>query len=131
MRITVCGEALIDLFQSPNPDERLSSLGGSPLNTAVALGKLGESVSFLGRLGDDHYADELMTHLETNGVDTSLVVRVTEPIVARSPEFRFLIPTEGLGVVPKAGTALAQDGDQVWVTPYDNAVLVMPSVTRA
>jgi len=59
------------------------------------------------------------------------LVRVTEPIVARSPEFRFLIPTEGLGVVPKAGTALAQDGDQVWVTPYDNAVLVMPSVTRA
>ena len=79
MRMTVCGEALIDLFQSPNPDERLSSLGGSPLNTAVALGKVGESVSFLGRLGDDHYADELMTHLETNGVDTSLVVRVSEP----------------------------------------------------
>ncbi len=59
------------------------------------------------------------------------LVRVTEPIVARSPECRFLIPTAGLGVVPKAGTALAQDGDQVWVTPYDNAVLVMPSVTRA
>ena len=59
------------------------------------------------------------------------LVRVTEAIVARSPDFHFLIPTEGLGVVPKAGTAFAQDGDQVWHTPYDDTVLVMPSVTAA
>ncbi len=54
------------------------------------------------------------------------LVRVTEAVVARSAGFRFLIPTEGLGVVPKAGTPLAQDGDHVWVTPYDDCVLVMP-----
>lgn len=59
------------------------------------------------------------------------LVRVTEAIVARSPDFHFLIPTEGLGVVPLAGTAFAQDGDHVWFTPYDNAVLVMPAVTAA
>ncbi len=54
------------------------------------------------------------------------LVRVTEAVVARSAAFRFLMPTEGLGVVPQAGTPLAQDGDHVWLTPYDNAVLVMP-----
>lgn len=54
------------------------------------------------------------------------LVRVTEPVVARSADFRFLVPTVGLGVVPAAGTPIAQDGDHVWVTPYDDAVLVMP-----
>ena len=54
------------------------------------------------------------------------LVRVTEAVVARSSAFHFLLPTEGLGVVPRAGTPLAQDGDQVWLTPYDDCVLVMP-----
>jgi len=54
------------------------------------------------------------------------LVRVTEPVVARSADFRFLVPAVGLSVVPKAGTPIAQDGDRVWVTPYDDAVLVMP-----
>ncbi len=54
------------------------------------------------------------------------LVRVTEAVVARSDDFRFLLPTVGLGVVPKAGTPLAQDGDHVWTTPYDDCVLVMP-----
>ena len=55
-----------------------------------------------------------------------LLVRVTEPIVARSKDFRFLVPPMGLGVVPKAGTPIAQDGDQIWRAPYDDTVLVMP-----
>ena len=54
------------------------------------------------------------------------LVRVTEAVVARSAGFRFLVPTSGLGVIPKAGTPLAQDGAQVWHTPYDDTVLVMP-----
>ena len=58
------------------------------------------------------------------------VVRVTEPVVARSRDFHFLVPTEGLSVVPQAGTPIAQDGDHVFTTPYDNAVLVMPGVNN-
>jgi predicted deacylase len=54
------------------------------------------------------------------------LVRVTEAVVVRSPDFRFLVPTEGLGVIAKAGTPLAQDGDHVWRTPCDDCVLVMP-----
>jgi predicted deacylase len=53
------------------------------------------------------------------------LVRVTEPVVARSSEFRFLVPINGLTVVPQAGTPFAQDGAQVWTTPYDETVLVM------
>jgi len=54
------------------------------------------------------------------------LVRVTEPVVARSADFRFLVPVVGLSVIPTAGTPIAQDGDHVWRTPYDDAVLVMP-----
>jgi hypothetical protein len=56
------------------------------------------------------------------------VVRVTEAVVARSEAFRFLLPVEGLMVVPRAGTPIAQDGDHVWLAPCDDTVLVMPSL---
>jgi predicted deacylase len=54
------------------------------------------------------------------------LVRVTEAVVAKSADFHFLLPTAGLAVIEKAGTPIARDGDQVWVTPYDRCVLVMP-----
>jgi predicted deacylase len=56
------------------------------------------------------------------------VVRVTEPVVAESMAFEFLVPVEGLGIVPKAGTPIARDGSRVWTAPYDETVLVMPSL---
>ena len=54
------------------------------------------------------------------------LVRVTEAVVARSSGLRFLVPAVGLSVVPRAGTPIAQDGDHLWTTPYDDCVLVMP-----
>jgi predicted deacylase len=60
------------------------------------------------------------------------VVRVTEPVVATSMAFRFAQPFRGLEVIPKAGTPIAYDedasGEKVWRTPYDDCVLVMPSL---
>lgn len=56
------------------------------------------------------------------------LVRVTEAVVARSADFRFLVPMDGLGVVARQGTPIARDGDHVWVAPYDDTVLVMPSI---
>jgi predicted deacylase len=54
------------------------------------------------------------------------LVRVSDAIVARSADFRFLVPTIGLSVIPRAGTPIAIDGGQTVVTPYDDCVLVMP-----
>ncbi len=56
------------------------------------------------------------------------VIRVTEPVVARSMNFEFLVPLEGLGIVPRAGMPIARDGEKVWLAPYDDTVLVMPSM---
>ena len=56
------------------------------------------------------------------------LVCVTEAVVARSADFRFLVPPVGLSVVPRAGTPIAQDGEHVWRAPCDDTVLVMPSM---
>ncbi|MCU7370945.1 M14 family metallopeptidase [Paucibacter sp. O1-1] len=55
------------------------------------------------------------------------LIRVDEAITALSGDFHFLFPVRGLDVIPKAGTAFAQDGDTVFKTAYDNTVLVMPT----
>jgi predicted deacylase len=61
---------------------------------------------------------------------TQRLVRVTEPVVARSMNFRFARPWKGLEVVPAAGTPVATDGDKMWKTPYDECVMVMPSMVH-
>ena len=58
------------------------------------------------------------------------VVRVTEPVVAKTMDFKFARPWKGLEVIEKAGTVVASDGDKTWRTPYDECVLVMPSLTH-
>ena len=40
------------------------------------------------------------------------------------------MPTIGLSVIAKAGTPIAQDGETVCTTPYDDAVLVMPGTNN-
>ena len=58
------------------------------------------------------------------------VIRVTEAVVAQSLRFNFAQPNKGLEVVPMAGTVLATDGGKVWKAPYDNCVIVMPSLAH-
>jgi predicted deacylase len=58
------------------------------------------------------------------------VIRVTEPVVVQSMGFRFPYLYKGLEVIPKAGTVIASDGDKVWKTPYDDCVMVMPSLAH-
>jgi predicted deacylase len=77
-------------------------------------------------------ADEVWTapRLRLDPPPRQRLVRVTEAVVARSPDFRFLVPVSGLGVVPRAGTPIARDGEHVWLAPYDETVLVMPSTAH-
>ncbi len=69
--IVVGGEALVDLVEDrgllrPVP-------GGGPFNTAIALGRLGVPVAFLGTLSHDDYGSLLARLLIDDGVDMSLV----------------------------------------------------------
>ncbi len=54
------------------------------------------------------------------------LVRVTEAVVARSPEFRFAREFTGMELVPRAGDVIAYDGAETIRAPYDECVLVMP-----
>jgi predicted deacylase len=56
------------------------------------------------------------------------VIRVTEPVVAKTMNFRFARHFGGLEVLPHKGTLVATDGDTGWRTPYDDCVMVMPSM---
>lgn len=75
-------------------------------------------------------ADWVRPHLRLAPPAVQRLVRVTEAVVARTADFHFLVPIEGFGVVARAGTPVAQDGKQVWTAPYDNTVLVMPSMSH-
>ncbi|AJT42328.1 carbohydrate kinase family protein [Psychromicrobium lacuslunae] len=65
--LTVIGEALIDEVVRPGA-EPVPHVGGSPMNVAVGLARLGHPVQFLGRYGSDHYGQLISTHLRTNSV---------------------------------------------------------------
>jgi len=66
--------------------------------------------------------------LRLEPVKPQRVIRVTQAVVAKSMDFRFAKPLGGLEVIPKAGSVVATDGDTVWKTPYDDCVMVMPSL---
>ncbi|MGV6393226.1 M14 family metallopeptidase [Pseudomonas caspiana] len=55
-------------------------------------------------------------------------LQVTEPVVASSMDFTFVEDYRGLELIERAGTVIARDGDRDVVTPYDNCVLVQPSL---
>src|SRR6266516_5967501 len=75
--ILVAGEALLDLVVSDGTI--LPSPGGGPYNTARALGRLGASVGFLGRLSQDHFGSLLIDVLAESGVSLDYTSRGPEP----------------------------------------------------
>jgi predicted deacylase len=54
------------------------------------------------------------------------LIKVTDAVIASTPQFRFAKPYTGLEIVPRRGDVIAYDGEQPVVAPYDNCVLVMP-----
>ena len=83
-RYVVCGEALIDLI--PDLDAESSTISsiwdarsaGGPMNSAIALARLGHEVEFLGRLGSDRFGRQLTSHLQANGVGLKLAVNTSQ-----------------------------------------------------
>jgi fructokinase len=75
--IVVAGEALIDLIADGTGLHAYP--GGGPFNTAVALGRLGVPVGFLGRLSEDAFGRLLDARLAESGVDRRYVLRGQAP----------------------------------------------------
>jgi fructokinase len=64
-----CGEALYDLFQDQTDGRFDAHLGGSPLNVAIGLARLGHRSAFLGAIGRDFLAEKMRRRLQDEGVD--------------------------------------------------------------
>ena len=79
----VGGESLIDLISKPiGPDgtrELVAKAGGSPMNCAIALSKLGNAAGFLCPISRDSFGDFILEPLEAAGVNVLLKERVREP----------------------------------------------------
>ncbi len=59
-------------------------------------------------------------------------LQVSNPVVARDARFRFTEPFQGLEVIERSGTVIGYQGDNAEpvTTPYDDCVLVMPSLRQ-
>ena len=89
--ILVCGEALIDLFVRPDGGDGATleaRAGGSPLNVASGIARLGAPTAFLGGVSMDYFGDLLMRTALSEGVDMSMVKRSPRPtpLVAVTPD---------------------------------------------
>jgi fructokinase len=82
--ILCCGEALVDMVPFAMEDAEGGEgyrpcPGGSPYNSAIAIGRLGVPVDFVGRLSHDFFGQMLIRRLAANGVGTSRIVRSRQP----------------------------------------------------
>lgn len=82
MPLYIIGEALIDFV--PQDCEKgetafLPKPGGSPYNVALAAARTGYETYFLGNLSNDLFGDQLLTHLQDNNVNCSLIERSNLP----------------------------------------------------
>src|SRR5215210_6869416 len=83
-RFVVCGETLIDLV----PDDSVVSdaqrstwlalSAGGPMNSAVALGRLGADTHFLGRLSKDAFGRQIRQHILGANVQLDLATESTQ-----------------------------------------------------
>ena len=85
--IVACGEALIDMVSEKDQSGRdifVPCPGGSPYNTAIAIGRiLGKEggrnrAAFLSRLSRDFFGEILVRRLEQNNVSIDLIARSEE-----------------------------------------------------
>ena len=75
--ILATGESLIDMLPVGEGCESYQAVpGGSPYNVAMALGRLGMPVGFLGRFSRDHFGNALWERLVASGVELSFSRRV-------------------------------------------------------
>ena len=57
-------------------------------------------------------------------------VRVTDALIAASLDYRFAEGLKGLSIIPLKGDLIASDDGKPVVAPYDNCVLIMPTLVH-
>ena len=134
--IVVAGEALVDMTPVavdgcvayvPRP-------GGSPMNVAVGLGRLGVDVSFLARLSRDRFGRMLRAHLLESRVGLELVADADDPSTLAfvhlsdgEPEYAFYAEQTADRLLQPADVGQLPDGAPLHLGA--NAMMLEPSAT--
>ena len=109
---------------------------GDPASRAVAQDQCVRFLEQSGIVGADALARQL-PGWRLPDAPRQWALEVTGPVVATGSAFRFAAPYTGLEVIAKAGTVIGWNGGDDGgegvpvATPYDDCVLVMPSVRQA
>ncbi len=121
--IVCCGEALIDFLPrkgADGADTFQPFVGGSVLNVAVALGRLGIPTGFLSGLSTDFFGSMIVKALHDSQVDTSLC-----PVSGRPTTLAFVKLTDG-----NAEYAFFDEGSAVRMLD-ENDLPAIPAVVTA
>jgi fructokinase len=145
-RVSVVGEALIDLVPGGAPDHFLARPGGSPLNVAVGLARLDRPTSLLARLADTAFGRRLRRQAEDEGIDLGHAVHASQPATlavvsldeqARASYDFYLEGTADwqwtsveLRELPTGTQALHFGSLAAWTPPGDVAVLDLAARTK-
>jgi fructokinase len=78
-KVTVIGEALIDLIPGDTRLTFTAHPGGSPYNVAIGLARLGVDTSRMARLSDSGFGRILRSYAGDEGVDLSAAPLAVEP----------------------------------------------------
>ncbi|MBO0803343.1 MAG: carbohydrate kinase, partial [Nocardiopsaceae bacterium] len=126
-RLTVIGEAVIDLVPGKGRDCYQARPGGSPFNVAVGLARLGHRVTLMARLADNTFGRLLRSRATAEGIDTSRAPEAPEPTT---------LAVVGLDSEGRASYDFYADGTADWQwsaaetarIPGDTAVFHMGSI---
>jgi len=136
----VGGESLIDLISKPvgadGTRELVANAGGSPMNCAIALAKLGNDTGFLCPISTDTFGDFILKPLNAAGVRQLIPQRVREPSTLAvvtddgkgNPRYAFYreadraFTRDGLIAALPAKVELFQIGGFCTIEPQDTAI---------
>lgn len=136
----VGGESLIDLISKPvgadGVRELVAKAGGSPMNCAIALSKLGNPTGFLCPISSDTFGDYILKPLNAAGVTQLIRERVREPTTLAvvtddgkgNPRYAFYreadraFTKDGLIAALPDTVELFQIGGFATIEPHDTAI---------
>jgi predicted deacylase len=73
-------------------------------------------------------ADLAVSHIDTAPTPPQKVVRITQAVIASGANFKFAEGLRGFSILPKKGDVIAHDEGTPVLAPYDNCVLIMPTL---
>ena len=74
--------------------------------------------------------DRALAEIEGAPVPAQKIVRVTDALIAGSLDYQFATGLKGLSIVAKKGDLIALDAGQPVQAPYDDCVLIMPTLVH-